>query len=297
MLPIILLMLLLLLWLLSGYFLDMDRKYLSQALKHHHKTRQKSTADFTLKTLKPFFLLGRSINLSFVKLNPTIQQRWLSKLTQAGLIKELPLHDFEAVLKGCWLSAIISWCTLMTCLETPLSKGVATCVILYFCVWPIIWLEERAQIRCHQIIKQLPTISSAIAITMASGLSFYQAIIELTRIKKGPLIDELTTFLDDVTFGHSRIEALDRMGHRVKLGEMTLLITLLKQGLQMGAYGLSDQLQSFSNDLWLKRVERAKLLAAKASIKLFLPLLLLVLPAMFIFILSPAVFSIVKFFV
>ncbi len=224
-----------------------------------------------------------------------IERTWGRYLCQARLAIEIDAAGYYRFVLG---HGVL--CTLCALCALLFLSGVVKAAVLFMClylaVFPMVWLKEKAGLRTMAIKREMPSIIMVVAITMEAGAGLNQAIREITRVKSGEFVKELTYYLEALEMGHSRKEALSRMSEQLMLIEVTQLTAMLEESLEKGADGLSEALKGLSETLWDQRVERAKVLASKASAKLFLPLLLLVFPAMMIFILSPAVFSIMKHF-
>lgn len=164
-------------------------------------------------------------------------------------------------------------------------------VICYF--WPSFWIKNMTTIRQNNIQKEMPFVLSSIAIVVESGQSLTQAIKEVSSSKKGILVEEFRIAILEIEMGFSRIQAFERMMDRVQSTDLSIFLSSMIQSIEKGTTGISELLVKQSDDLWKKRTEKAKSLAEKASIKLFMPLLILVLPSMLIFVLTPAILSLI----
>lgn len=172
--------------------------------------------------------------------------------------------------------------------------GVLTAFIGFFL--PDQWLGIRIKQRKFEIQRQIPSIMLSLAITTDAGLSLLQALEEVCERKKGELSSEFRKTLDEITIGIPQREAFENMIRRVLIDELTIIISTIIQTLEKGSAGMTHVLREQANQSWQKRKSRARELGEKASIKLFLPLIAFILPALMIFIVSPAVFSIIQFF-
>lgn len=221
-------------------------------------------------------------------------RRIQSKLQQAGL-KYTP-ERFLGLKIGMLFLGLLYGLLLSTLTEVSAIKVICymSSVALFF--WPNIWLENKIRDRRHIIQKEMPFVLSSMAVIVESGMSLMQAITEISSMKDGALIEEFQVTLLEIEVGISRTEAFERMIDRVQVTELSIFLSSLIQSIEKGSSGISNLLKKQSDEMWMKRKEKARALAEKASIKLFLPLLLFVLPAMMIFILTPAVLSLIKMF-
>ncbi|MFD2626550.1 type II secretion system F family protein [Salibacterium salarium] len=161
---------------------------------------------------------------------------------------------------------------------------------------PEFWLKVKIRKRQDQIKKELPYILNAIAIMSGAGMNLIPAMREVASKQNGQLAKEFNQVIHDVSVGFSQVKALDRMAERCQVEEMNRFISSLVQNIERGSSGITNVIRAQSKELWENRKKKAQQLGEKASMKLFFPLLLLAFPATLIFILGPALITIVEFF-
>ena len=296
MIGIQLLLFLLIFFVFSYQYISKNTKYIKKQI---HETNENHTivTSMTYKVLLPFERIGNFLpNLFLRDINPETMDKIQKKLLSAGLENEISCNNYIHIWAGVIILSVFILLPLSLIAKGSLAKVVILLISIYMIFWPYIWLRDRVKLRQMKIKRELPNIISTIGMAMAVGTSFTSAVYDVTQYKTGVFVDELKRLLDEIEMGQSRVNALKRLNERVALKEVSIFTSLLIQGIEKGAYGLSDSILLYSEELWKIRVEQAREMAAKASIKLFLPLLLLVLPAMMIFILSPAIFSIINMF-
>jgi len=81
----------------------------------------------------------------------------------------------------------------------------------------------------------------------------------------------------------------------VGLEDMNSLVTMLIQADAFGA-SVADTLRVYSDALRVRRCRRAEEMAAKLPVKLLFPLVLFILPALFVVILGPAGIQLMRIF-
>ncbi len=218
------------------------------------------------------------------------------KIVYAGLISKITLDDFIALKYGsafiCTLYFSIFWVANPTNLILFLT--ILGGVMGYFL--PDNWISIKAKNRQWKIEKDLPTLLSSLAIVTDAGLNLLQSIDEITKQNKGELAKELKKTLDDIQIGISQKDAFERLAERCNVEEINLFVSALIQGLEKGNSGITVLIREQAKESWEKRKQKAKELAEKASLKLFMPLLLLVFPAFIIFLMGPMVFSLIELF-
>ncbi len=217
-----------------------------------------------------------------------------AKLQQAGLSKRFSAERFLGLRVGISVLGVLYGLFLLMLVHTLTLKFLCYISMIFCFFWPLFWLEDHIRSRRSKIQKELPFILSSVAIIVESGQSFLQALAEVSKIREGVMIEEFQMTLLEIEMGLSRIEAFERMVDRVQVTELSIFISAIIQSIEKGSSGVSNLLKKQSDEMWKSRKERAKAMAEKASIKLFLPLLVFVLPSMMIFLLTPAVLSLVQ---
>ena len=279
-------------------FYDFGSGVLTNILKQMHPIKQEAENNREINaSFKAFHAIGALFfKTPGVFFSEAIQKKFKMLLSQSGSNTQMDEHYFITTVLGIWTVTIPLMGLLFLTYKETSTRIILSVVGCYFLTWPFIWLKEKANKRIDDIKRELPSVIASIGTAMEVGTSLTQSIYDVTQYKKGHFSDELKITLGEIEMGLSRTQALKRLDERLMVNEVTLLVSLFTQGIEKGSYGLSRTVITFADELWNSRVERARTMAAKASIKLFLPLLLLVFPAMMIFILSPAVFSIMQLF-
>lgn len=243
-----------------------------------------------------FFLCQRICSTLNIKISKEKYDRYKTKLILAGVIDRINVECFMGTKV---LSSIIAFIYLVLLFVASgaieLFILILTLPILAFFV-PDIIIKNKISNRQWQMQKELPNILSTLAIITDAGLTFSEAIKKVCEVRKGVLVKELKKMTEEINMGIIQKEALFRLSERCQVNEISSFVFTLTQSLEKGASGVSLALKELSKEAWEKRTNRARELAEKASIKLFLPMIFLVFPSLVIFILGPAVISIIKMF-
>jgi tight adherence protein C len=153
---------------------------------------------------------------------------------------------------------------------------------------PAAWLNGRVRRYKEQLVRELPSFLNTLAVTVDAGLNLFPALQSVCSRRKGALAEEFRELLNGVEVkGLSAEEAFGLLAERCDVDELTLLASALEQALRRGGAGVSHVLQEQARTAWGARKKRAEELAQKASFKMFLPLLILVIPAIGIYMLGP----------
>lgn len=215
------------------------------------------------------------------------------ELLKAGLQNRFNAFSFVGLRVGFFMVGLVYGALSMNLMSAKLYKILCMFLPIICYLWPIFWLKNMMALRQNKIQKEMPFVLSSIAVVVESGQSLTQAIKEVSSNKKGILAEEFKLVILEIEMGFSRIQSFERMMDRVQNTDLSIFLSSMIQSIEKGATGISELLVKQSDDLWKKRTEKAKSLAEKASIKLFMPLLILVLPSMLIFVLTPAVLSLI----
>jgi tight adherence protein C len=198
-----------------------------------------------------------------------------------------------------WLSSLVVFCGLglavfFTVGSLPaLAVGVVLLVLGY--KLPRMWLSSRVKAKQKDVILGLPDNLDLITTCVEAGLGLDAAMARVAEKNDGPLSGELQRMLREVSMGKLRREAMQEMSDRVGVEELSYFITSIIQAEKLGV-GISQVLRVQSDQLRVRRRQRAERLANEAPIKMIFPLVLLIFPAFLAVILAPAVIRISETF-
>lgn len=153
---------------------------------------------------------------------------------------------------------------------------------------PEFWLGRRIRRRQQQIVRAIPDTLDLLTISVRAGLGFDAALGKVTEKMRGPVPDEFRRGLAEIRMGKTRREALRAIVARTEVPALTSFIGAIIQAEQLGV-SISKVLEVQSEQLRIERRQRAEEMAAKAPIKMLLPLVGCIFPALFVVILGPAI--------
>lgn len=163
-------------------------------------------------------------------------------------------------------------------------------------VLPKIYLDYVTNKRKDDILGAFPDALDLLVICMDAGLSFDQALIRVAReikIKSQILHDELELIQLEVRSGKSREQALRHFVLRVGIEDIENFASMIIQAERYGT-SVSESLKVSSDELRLKRRQRAEEKAAKIPIKLLFPVAFFMLPTLLFILAGPAVLEILR---
>jgi tight adherence protein C len=156
---------------------------------------------------------------------------------------------------------------------------------------PRVWLKGQITRRRKKILKSLPDAMDLITTSVEAGLGIDAAFARVADKVTGPLADELRRCLREMSLGHTRREALTGFAERAELPDVTTFINAVNQAEHTGV-SLGRVVRVQADQLRTQRKQRAEQEAQKAPVKMVIPLVLFIFPAMFIVILGPAAIQI-----
>lgn len=174
-----------------------------------------------------------------------------------------------------------------------LALSLIVVVTAYFV--PDLLLYSRGIERQEKIGLELPDTLDQMLIAVEAGLGFEAAMSRAGDNGKGPLAEELVRTLQDMRIGLSRREAYQALGERTNVPTLRAFIRAV---VQADTYGISISgvLRTQAKEMRLKRRQRAEEKAMQIPVKVLFPLMLFILPVLFIAVLGPTVITVIQDF-
>lgn len=157
-------------------------------------------------------------------------------------------------------------------------------------VMPTFLLRKRAAARLEQIDLEVPELVDLLVTTVEAGVGFAAALQITARRVHGPLGDELRVTLSEQSMGLTINEALTNMLTRADTPALRMFVQAVVQGESLGV-SIGKILRDLATEMRKRRRQKAEERAQKAPTKIIFPLVLLILPAMFIVAVWPIVYS------
>jgi len=153
---------------------------------------------------------------------------------------------------------------------------------------PTAWLGSKIKQRQHNIIKALPDALDLLTISVEAGLGFDAALAKVTEKWDNELTREFMRVIAEMRVGKKRRDALRDMAARVDIPDVTTFVAAIVQAEQLGV-SIAKVLRIQSEQMRIKRRQRAEELARKAPLKMMFPLVFLIFPAIWIVLMGPAI--------
>ena len=171
--------------------------------------------------------------------------------------------------------------------------GLVVVVVCHFL--PELLLHSRAQERSQKITLELADTLDQMTIAVEAGLGFDAAMAKAGRNGTGPLAQELVRTLQDIQLGQSRRQAYEGLAARTDVVDLRRFVRSVIQADRYGV-AVADVLRTQAAEMRLKRRQRAEEKAMQIPVKVIFPLMLCILPVLFIVLLGPAAMDIVAAF-
>jgi tight adherence protein C len=178
-------------------------------------------------------------------------------------------------------------------MEAPWPMIIGACGALLGAAAPGLYIKNLADKRRKACKKGLPDALDLMVICAECGLSLDTTLDRVSR-ELGPsapeLADELGLTSVELTFLPERRKALDNLAERTNLDAIRGVVNTLKQTERYGtplAQSLRVLAAEFRNDRLMKAEEKAARLPAILTV----PMMLFILPVLFIVLMGPAILS------
>ena len=251
-------------------FSDEERRSAGKALGNY-RADAPDAGNMILKYARPFFSRYIVPIVEDMKIEDT-RKILKKKLASAGLSDVLTpdeLYSFK-------ISLIVGFPVLMIFMKVawemdiPLYAFPIAMVLGYY--YPDkLWLSSVIKRRQEDIRRAMPFVVDLLALSTEAGLDFMGAIAKVVeKAKPSPLIQEL----------------MRNMAWRIDLMETNSFVAVLISADEMGA-SIGKILRQQSEQIRHERFIRAEKAGAKATQMVLLPMMLFIMPAIFIIIFGP----------
>jgi tight adherence protein C len=160
---------------------------------------------------------------------------------------------------------------------------------------PSLFLYQLAYDRAERMQRELPDAIDLLTISVEAGLGFDAAIQQVALHTEGPLADEFARVLREMQIGQGRSAALRALADRTNVADVRTFVGAM---VQADAFGIpiSHVLRVQSQEIRVKRRQRAEQIAQQVPVKMTVPLIFCILPCLFVAVMGPAAISIMGSF-
>jgi len=215
------------------------------------------------------------------------REKYSLKIQTAGLSNLLSITDFYA-----WQIAMAFLLPFSVYVYNFIVKfGIpiyyAPLLVIFGWFYPRLWIDGIIKNRKAFIKREMPFVVDLLTLCVEAGLDLGGAMHKVVeKGQDGPFREEIEIVLKEISIGSSRAEALKNMSRRIDMKEMTSLVAVLVTAEKMGS-PIGSVLRAQADTIRAERFTEAEKKGAEASVKIMLPMIMFIMPAVFIVIFGP----------
>ena len=247
------------------------------------KTNFEKPIPILFKLLYPFLAVGKRMagGKGFAAWHQTAE----TKLAMAGYSNVLTPADFVGLrLLFILLGVIIAFLGVF-------SKQPMACIIvgILLSFYPSVWINTVIKKRHTSIMRALPNVLDLLTLSVESGRDLVTSLRDI--INRRPMDDlgeELLFTFQEIQLGRKRSDALRGMARRVRQVDLTATLNSIVQAEELGV-SIAQLLRIQGDTQRAKRFAMAEKQANEAPVKIIIPVVLFILPAVFIILMGPLI--------
>lgn len=210
---------------------------------------------------------------------PALRDWVRRKLDASGNPNSYSVDEYLAICLACAVSLMLFMTLLFAAMVGSFDPVVAVVMLFIGFVVPLWVLNDTSRQRVSRISKKLPYTLDLVALMMAAGSTFTEAIDTLIRDEpEEDFNQELRIVMAEIEYGTRRLEALRNMAERIPLETLRSIVGAINQAEAMGT-PLSEILKSQSSMIRMHRSVRAEKMSASASLRILIPTMIIMAAA------------------
>jgi tight adherence protein C len=152
---------------------------------------------------------------------------------------------------------------------------------------PTMFLQSKIKRRQDGVLKAMPDALDLLTVCVEAGLGFDQAMAKINEKWDNELSLAFGRVIQEIRLGKTRREALRDMSNRLDIADLTSFVAAIIQADQLGV-SIGKVLRIQSEQMRMKRRQRAEKKAHEAPILMLIPMAFLIFPSIYIVLLGPA---------
>ncbi len=274
-------------------FVEKEESFLKRRIKSagkKYKTSSRQFLDNILEALRPL----TAGNIKDINVKNKIKEL----LVRVGApSSEDDILDFENKRLMAVLLVSLFCAFLLTIYKLNYIVLCVSCIAIYFTYkFPEMRIKKLIKAREKDFNKNFPDAIDMLSVCVEAGLGLDSAIERVGREFKAfsPTIGhEFIRLSQDVASGIPRHDALKNLTKRIRCKDLQSFVALLIQSETMGT-GIVHPLSVYCDTLRSRKKQRVEELVQTSSAKMTIPMVLFLLPAMFIVILYPSIIKLLE---
>lgn len=223
---------------------------------------------------------------------PNFMNKTKKMLLQAGYASgEEDIIKYETKKIANFILAIVV-CLFLLILSFSTEMLIGCIIILYLMYkWPEVKLKKEIKTRQKEFMRYLPDAVDLLSICVQAGLGLdasFSKVSEEFALTSNTIAVEFERLNKDILSGLNRQDAYKNLVLRNENQDLQSFVALLIQTDKLGT-SISQSLEAFCDSLRTKKRQRIEELSQQASTKMTVPMVLFMLPAIFIIIMYPAI--------
>lgn len=160
-------------------------------------------------------------------------------------------------------------------------------------ILPDTTLNRKVEERQREVLRTLSDTLDLLTISVEAGLSLNAAIAQVVQNVPGVLSSEFARMLQEIQLGVPRTEAFRHLAERTDVEELNGFALAMIQADVFGV-SIASVLRTQAQSLRIKRRQAAEQKAQQTPVKIVFPLILCILPSLFVVIVGPGAIRIVR---
>jgi len=158
---------------------------------------------------------------------------------------------------------------------------------------PDLWLQVKKEKRLKMLDDEVPYFMDLLSLTLQTGMNIDQALKHTAEHKKGIVAEVIKKKLGELKFGRSIDDILVDIKKMLPNDELCQFINAISRAKKLGV-SLASTLEIQSKLIRTKRRQRAEELSRTAAVKISLPLVLFIFPALLIIYIGPGLLRLMQ---
>jgi len=218
------------------------------------------------------------------------------ELSQAG-VRQKSAVVYYAIFQALFMLTMIGGMLYLQ-RGNPFSSMFGGLVAAFILGWILPKQVLHRLVRAHRqrLQEALPDTVDLLGIVLGTGLALDQAMVRVSEELQyiyPALAAEFYTVVMQVKAGQERSKAFQQLVRRTGIEDIKSLAAMIIQSERFGT-SLSQALKVYADALRTRRRLRAEASVAKAGIKMLFPIVLFILPALFVIVLVPGMLSLLR---
>jgi tight adherence protein C len=257
---------------------------------------QEMAENFASRIVVPVVARAGSVAKKFTPLDT--RDRLAKKLQLAG---QPAGWDAERILAFKVILAVVGFIVAIVLLRVVHLSSFLQIVVIALLTFvgfilPDSVLGSRVEDRKKEILRTLSDTLDLLTISVEAGLSLNAAIAQVVKNVPGVLSSEFARMLQEVQLGVPRSEAFRHLAERTDVEELNAFALAMIQADIFGV-SIASVLRTQAAQLRIKRRQAIEAKAQQTPVKIVFPLILCILPVLFVVIIGPGAIRIYEGFI